>query len=101
MDLINQTSQAQNPAASQNSNQIIFNADELNEINVIREAYDQLTISLGQIEMQKRELSKSEKRTSDKLTALEAQEKVFLDKIVAKYGEGTFDVNTGIFTPRK
>jgi len=36
-----------------------------------------------------------------KITAIENQEKVFLDKIVAKYGEGTFDINTGIFSPKR
>jgi hypothetical protein len=50
--------------------------------------------------MQKREIAKTEKRLNERLAAIEAQEKVFLDKIVAKYGEGTFDINTGAFTPR-
>lgn len=85
----------------QNTGPIVFEASELQEMNNIREAYDQLTIALGQIEMQKREIAKNEKRNLDRLTSVEAQEKVFLDKIVAKYGEGTFDVNTGIFTPKR
>ncbi len=78
----------------------IFDASELQELTAIREAYEQATVSLGQLEMQKRELAKTEKRVNERLTAIEAQEKVFLDKIVAKYGEGTFDINTGIFTPK-
>jgi len=77
-----------------------FDASELQELTAIREAYEQTTVSLGQLEMQKRELAKTEKRVNERLTAIEAQEKVFLDKIVAKYGEGTFDINTGIFTPK-
>lgn len=78
-----------------------FNQDEINELSTIRKAYEEATINLGQLEMQKRELVKNEKRISEKLTSIENQEKVFLDKIVAKYGEGTFDINTGVFTPRK
>jgi hypothetical protein len=78
----------------------VFDASELQELTAIREAYEQATVSLGQLEMQKRELIKTEKRVNERLTAIEAQEKVFLDKIVAKYGEGTFDINTGIFTPK-
>jgi hypothetical protein len=78
----------------------VFDASELQELTAIRDAYEQATISLGQLEMQKRELVKTEKRVNERLTAIEAQEKVFLDKIVAKYGEGTFDINTGIFTPK-
>ncbi len=78
----------------------VFDASELQELTAIREAYEQTTVSLGQLEMQKREIAKTEKRVNERLTAIEAQEKVFLDKIVAKYGEGTFDINTGIFTPK-
>lgn len=86
---------------TQNLGPVVFDQNELSEMSNIREIYDQLTIGLGQIEMQKREINKNEKRTLERLTAIEAQEKVFLDKIVAKYGEGTFDVNTGIFTPKR
>jgi hypothetical protein len=88
-----------NTQAASNSPRV-FDASELQELTAIREAYEQATISLGQLEMQKRELAKTEKRVNERLTAIEAQEKVFLDKIVAKYGEGTFDINTGIFTPK-
>ena len=78
-----------------------FDSAEISELSVIRESYEQITIALGQLEIQKREVIKNEKRLNEKLTAIEAQEKVFLDKIVAKYGEGTFDINTGVFTPKK
>ena len=77
-----------------------FDENEIKELAVIREAYEQVTVALGQVEMQKREVTKNEKKVNEKLTAIEAQEKVFLDKIVAKYGEGTFDINTGVFTPK-
>lgn len=77
-----------------------FDAAEIQELTTVREAYEQLTLSLGQLEMQKRELSRNEKRIHERLVAVEAQEKVFLDKIMAKYGEGTFDIATGVFTPK-
>ena len=81
--------------------QIKFSDEEINELGNIRKVYDDVVIALGQLEMQKRELKKNETRVQEKLSATEAQEKVFLDKIVAKYGEGTFDVNTGTFNPKK
>jgi hypothetical protein len=86
-------------AAAPNTPQV-FDAAEIQELSTIREAYEQLTLSLGQLEMQKREITKNEKRINDRIVLIEAQEKVFLDKIVARYGEGTFDVNTGVFTPK-
>ncbi len=98
---ISQIMQAAAAQAAQASGTKVFDATEVAELSAIREAYEQITIALGQLEMQKREVTKNEKRVNEKLTSVEAQEKLFLDKIVAKYGEGTFDINTGIFTPKK
>lgn len=93
MDIIQQT--------TTQTEQVKFNQEEINELSAIRQAFEETTLALGQLELQKREFKKNETRINDKLTSIEAQEKVFLDKIVAKYGEGTFDIATGIFTPRK
>lgn len=87
--------------ATTQSEQIKFSQEEINELGTIRQAFEETTLSLGQLELQRRELKKSENRINERLTSIEAQEKVFLDKIVAKYGEGTFDIATGVFTPRK
>ena len=78
-----------------------FNDAEIAELTDIRQAYDRTTLSLGQLELQKREVKKNETKIEEQLIAVEAQEKVFLDKIVAKYGEGSFDISTGLFTPKK
>lgn len=86
---------------TQTNGPVKFDQSEIQELNSIREAYEQSTLALGQVQMQKREIEKAEKRVFEKLTSIEAQEKVFLDKVVAKYGEGTFDIATGIFTPKK
>jgi hypothetical protein len=80
---------------------IKFNEAEIAELTEIRQAYDQTTLALGQLELQKREVKKNETKIEEKLIAVEAQEKLFLDKIVAKYGEGSFDISTGLFTPKK
>jgi hypothetical protein len=78
-----------------------FTSAEITELAAIRTGYEEITLALGQLELQKREVQKREKTINERLTAAENQEKVFLDKIVSKYGEGTFDINTGVFTPKK
>lgn len=83
------------------SDQVKFSQAEIEELTGIRRGYEEITLALGQLELQKRELAKNEKRINERLTSSEAQEKVFLDKIVAKYGEGTFDIQSGVFTPKK
>lgn len=98
MDITNTTTQT---SVGDAAAPIKFTQAEISELTAIREAYEQATVGLGQLEMQKRELAKGEKRLSERLASIETQEKAFLDKIVAAYGEGTFDINTGLFTPRK
>lgn len=93
---INQNTQATAPQGP-----VKFDQAEIAELSGIRQAYDEITLGFGQLELQKREVKKTENRLNERLTSVEAQEKVFLDKIVAKYGEGSFDVTTGLFTPRK
>lgn len=78
-----------------------FNDEEIKEMSNIRNIFDQLTVALGRLELQKRLLKKEEARVSEQLVATENQEKVFMDKVVAKYGEGTLDTSTGVFTPKK
>lgn len=80
---------------------IKFDQVEIAELSGIRQAYEEITLAFGQLEMQKREVKKNETRIEERITNVEAQEKAFLDKIVVKYGEGSFDINTGIFTPKK
>ena len=104
MELNQNTQQATVSAANQSASQSgpkQFGPEEIAELSVIREAYEQITLSLGQLEMQRREVAKNEKRLNERLVSVENQEKVFLDKVLSKYGEGTFDVMTGAFTPKK
>jgi hypothetical protein len=83
------------------SDVVRFTEEEMKEIKDIREAYERLTLSLGQLYLQKRELDNSERRINTELENTENAEKVVLQKILQKYGEGTVDPDTGVFTPRK
>ena len=89
------------PAQNTANSPTKFNEAEITELSAIRQGYEETTLALGQLELQKREVKKNEVRIEQKITAIENQEKVFLDKIVAKYGEGTFDINTGIFSSKQ
>jgi uncharacterized protein with von Willebrand factor type A (vWA) domain len=86
---------------TQNMTSKQFGKEEIGELTEIRTTYEQLTNMLGQIEIQRREIEKNRKQVENQLTVAEGKEKAFLDKIIAKYGEGTFDIATGAFTPKK
>ena len=95
------TMELNQPAQNTANSPTKFNEAEITELSAIRQGYEETTLALGQLELQKREVKKNEVRIEQKITAIENQEKVFLDKIVAKYGEGTFDINTGVFSPKQ
>ena len=78
-----------------------FTDEETKEINEIRNGFDQATIAFGKFYLQKIEVEKAETELKREYSLLVTQEKTFLDKIVAKYGEGTYDPKTNVFTPKK
>lgn len=78
-----------------------FTADEMKQLADIREGHDKATVAFGKFALQKIAMEKAEAQLRSEFDLLEAQEKEFLDKIVAKYGEGQYDPTTGVFTPKK
>jgi hypothetical protein len=78
-----------------------FNEEEMNELNSIRKAYEQITLALGQYQIQRKEIEGNELKTFAELGKTEGKEQAFLQQILAKYGEGTVNQDTGVFTPKK
>jgi predicted transcriptional regulator len=78
-----------------------FTTEEQREIKSIRDGFDRATVTFGNLYLQKLELEKHEKQLQKEFELLQNQEKSFIDKVVAKYGEGTYDQATGVFTPGK
>jgi hypothetical protein len=78
-----------------------FTAEEMKEIADVRDGFDKAVVAFGRFYLQQRELKRTEERLTSELALMEKNEKDFLDKIVAKYGEGNYDPATGIFTPKK
>lgn len=83
-----------------------FNVDELNQIKSLQEKYSSIGMELIQIKL-------SFKKMEDTLKALKHQEDLLLSELVltnnkekelakeldAKYGAGSLDLESGIFTP--
>ena len=80
---------------------IKFDTAELKEVESIRAAYSEATVVYGNLYIQKKQLDAQEKSIDEAYVNLQGREKAFLDKIVAKYGEGSLDPKTGEFTPTK
>jgi hypothetical protein len=78
-----------------------FTGDEAKELAEIRVGFEKATITFGKFYLQRRDLEKAEAQLNAEMALLEKQEKAFLDRIVAKYGEGSYDPQTDVFTPKK
>ena len=78
---------------------IKFTDEELKSIEQIRVKYAEITQRFGQITLTKYNLDQQEKQAHKDFEAIRAEEQKVLNGITEKYGPGTLDPNTGVFTP--
>ena len=78
---------------------IKFTDEELKSIEGIRVKYTEITNRFGQITLTKYNLDLQEKQAHKDFEAIRAEEQKVLNGITEKYGPGTLDPNTGVFTP--
>ena len=78
---------------------IKFTDEELKSIEGIRTQYAEITNRFGQITLTKYNLDLQEKQAHKDFETIRAEEQKVLNGITEKYGPGTLDPNTGVFTP--
>ena len=78
---------------------IKFSDDELKSISEIRTAYAEITNRFGQIQLTKYNIQKQEEQAEIDFESIKVKEQEALQGITDKYGQGTLDPNTGVFTP--
>ena len=84
-----------------------FTKEEMNTISEIQEKYLEIQQKLGQISLSKLKLEqqveaigKVEKELLENFKKTQKEEKDFVDGVTKKYGDGTLDPESGIFTPK-
>ena len=90
------------------SEQIKFTNEELEQIQSIQNEYNDVAAKFGQIEVQKilmnqqlETLEKSHEGLQSDYRKTQQIEKELSEKLNEKYGTGTLDIKTGIFTPQQ
>ena len=85
-----------------------FSEEEMKEVKGIQSEYIGVQNELGQItinEMRLNEQLENLHKTKDvskkRFDDLQAKERTFLEGITKKYGEGSLNPETGVFTPNK
>ncbi len=83
-----------------------FSDEEIKEISKLQKSYIEVQNQFGQIaiaklnlQTQANELNKVENEYRDKFVETQHTEKELVDKLTEKYGEGSLDPTTGVFTP--
>lgn len=73
----------------------------LTTIRELRDNFNAIVVSLGQISIQKANLENDEKLLHQEYIKFGVEERDLLSKIETEYGQGDLDINTGDFTPNK
>tara|TARA_B100000945_G_scaffold289805_1_gene263130 strand:+ start:688 stop:945 length:258 start_codon:yes stop_codon:yes gene_type:complete len=81
------------------ADEIKFTDDELKSIEELRTEYVNITNRFGQIALTRYNVEKQEEQAEADFEQIRAKEQKVLNDITEKYGPGTLDPNTGVFTP--
>ncbi len=90
------------------SEEVKFTEEELKQIQEIQDSYYEIQNQFGQITLAKLKLEEQSNRLNEneedirkKFDEIQSKEKGFLKGVTDKYGEGTLNPETGVFTKNK
>jgi hypothetical protein len=85
-----------------------FTDEEIKQIKGIQDSYAKIQSEFGQIGISKIRLNQQfdevdvfELKLNDEFKQVQETEKNLLEEITKKYGDGSLDPETGVFTPNK
>ena len=81
--------------------EVKFTEEELTQVQNVQKSYASVQNQFGQLKLAQIRLDKQEVDLENALTSIQEEEKKFLDGITEKYGQGSLNPETGVFTPNK
>ena len=81
--------------------EVKFTKEEMDKVLYFQKNYANVQNQFGQLKMAQLRLDGQEVNLENALTSIQDEEKKFLDGITEKYGEGSLNQETGVFTPNK
>jgi len=78
--------------------EVKFTEEELKQVQNIQTSYQNVQNQFGQLKLTQIRLDQQEIELGDALKQIQSEEKKFLDGITNKYGQGTLNPETGVFT---
>ena len=94
---------------TEKQSEVKFTDDELKQIQKYSKSlmqklpvnWDKLSIAKIRLQEQELSLAKEDDKINEKFGKIQKDEQKFLDEITKKYGQGTLNPETGVFTPNK
>ena len=81
------------------SEEVKFTEEEIKQVQGIQTNYANIQNAFGQLKLAQIRLEEQEIDLEESLKNIQSDEKKFLDGITEKYGQGTLNPETGVFTP--
>ena len=78
--------------------EVKFTEEELKQVQNVQKSYVNIQNQFGQLKLAQIRLDNDEVVLEDALKQIQSEEKKFLDGITEKYGQGTLNPETGVFT---
>tara|TARA_R100000008_G_C3466085_1_gene106600 strand:- start:76 stop:342 length:267 start_codon:yes stop_codon:yes gene_type:complete len=78
--------------------EVKFTEEELKQIQNIQQSYATIQNQFGQLKLAQIRLDEQEIQLEESFKNIQEDEKKFLDKTTEKYGDGTLNPETGVFT---
>lgn len=75
----------------------VLTQEEIQQVTKLREEFNSLAISAGEIEMQIINLQLQKDKIKDNFIKLQTQESKVINELENKYGKGTISLETGEF----
>ena len=79
--------------------EVKFNEEELKRVQSIQRSYASVQNQFGQLKLAQINLDNREIELEENLKNIQKIEKKFLDSTTEKYGQGSLNPDTGVFTP--
>ena len=79
--------------------EVKFTEEELKNVQDIQTSYVNVQNQFGQLKLAQIRLDNQEVDLEDALKKIQNNEEKFLNEITEKYGQGTLNPETGVFTP--
>jgi hypothetical protein len=78
---------------------IKFTEEELQTLQNLQSTYNQITLAMGQVSLQKIQLENRKESILNTLSEVREKENTLAKELTDKYGKGSLNIETGEFTP--